>query len=50
MFDFFEIVVLYVDVISVVLFFIIMFWFCDFVVCIILKVVFGGWFDFKFWR
>ena len=50
MFDFTEIVALYVDVISVALPFTITFWLCDFVVCTILKAAFGGRFDFKSWR
>ena len=50
MFDFTEIVALYVDVISVALPFTIVFWLCDFVVCTILKAAFGGRFDFKSWR
>ena len=50
MFEFSEIVVLYVDVISVALPFTITFWLCDFVVSTILKAAFGGRFDFKSWR
>ena len=50
MFEFSEIVALYVDVISVALPFTITFWLCDFVVCTILKAAFGGRFDFKSWR
>ena len=42
MFEFSEIVALYVDVISVALPFTITFWLCDFVVCTILKAAFGG--------
>lgn len=50
MFEFTEIVALYVDAIKVALPFTITFWLCDFVVCTILKAAFGGRFDFRSWR